>query len=142
MILPISQHRWWQTPRWVLPLAGAVILAAVVVAYAAGLLGESTALITMAVLTVCSVVVSFAFGGRGEEDRRADLPLAMAAVWALFYLGKTDLLPLAVQVATWPAYILFAGYAILHDYPLRWVLLAFVPVLAINLAIVLVFWRP
>jgi len=138
-MIPRSLHR---LPRWTLPLGGAILLACLFVLDRIGGSVGSAAFPTMAALTVVALFLALAIPDVEDEDRRAELPITMALVWAVLYVVKTGLFLGVLMAGSWVALIFFVGYALIHDYERRWIAVAALDAVLLNIVLLFALWRP
>jgi hypothetical protein len=85
-MIPIDT--WHRSPRWLFPAAGACLLILLDALYATGLLPDTVIFPAMIALVLASLGVGVVLHDDEEGDRRADLPLTLAAVFVLLYVVK------------------------------------------------------
>jgi hypothetical protein len=119
-------------PRWVLPLGGASLLVLVYIITGLG--------VPMAALTFAALLLGLTLHDGGEEDRRADMPVAVAGTWLVLFAVVTGLLLPIIAGLSVIAFVVGSILVLLRDYPLRLIPAGLVALFLVEIALSAAHW--
>jgi hypothetical protein len=111
--------------RWFAPAAGVATLLLLFVLYRAALLSVSVAYYTMAALSLGSILVGVFRRDTTDEDRRADLPIAMVVSWGVLYLLKIGIAVKILALLAWFAFAIEVPYVLTREHSRWWIAIGF-----------------
>jgi hypothetical protein len=118
-------RRQTRAQRWVAPAAGVATLLLLFVFYRAAVLSVSVAYYAMAALSLGSILIGVIRRDTTDEDRRADLPIAMVVSWGVLYLLKIGIGVRILALLAWFAFAIEIPYVLTREHSRWWIAIGF-----------------